>query len=70
MPAHMSERRWLIRVILPFCLLTFVAAHAQTPAHLVMISVDGLMPSAYVGADASLVPTLKALTEEGATPRA
>ena len=66
MPAHMSERRWLLRVILPFCLLTFVAAHAQTPAHLVMISVDGLMPSAYVGAGASLVPTLRALTEEGA----
>ena len=57
----MFKRHWLLRAILPLCLLTSFAARVQTPAHLVMISIDGLMPSAYVGAGATVAPTLKAL---------
>lgn len=57
---------FLLRTIGPLCLLLPVAVAPQTTTHVVMISIDGLMPAAYRGTDATRVPALKALAEEGA----
>ena len=56
----------LVRALLPLCVLLSLAVGAQEPTYLVMVSVDGLMPSAYTGDSVSRSPTLKALTEQGA----
>ena len=57
---------FLLRAVLPLCLLLSPVVETQSSDHLVMISIDGLMPSAYAGANATPVPALKALAEEGA----
>ena len=45
----MSVRTLVVRVALPLSLLMSLAMQADAPPHVVMISVDGLMPSAYTG---------------------
>jgi predicted AlkP superfamily pyrophosphatase or phosphodiesterase len=62
----MSVQSFLVRTALPLCLVTSLALGAQAPVHLVIISVDGLMPSAYTGPDAARLPTLHSLAREGA----
>jgi predicted AlkP superfamily pyrophosphatase or phosphodiesterase len=57
---------FLLRAVVPAFLLTSVAVGTQDSRHLVMISVDGLMPSTYLGAEAARTPALKALRDEGA----
>ena len=56
----------LLRAVLPLCVLVSFAQRPQTEPHLVMISVDGMMPSAYAGADTRRQPTLTALAKDGA----
>ena len=56
----------LFRAVLPLCVLLAVAGAPQTTTHLVMISIDGLMPAAYTGADQTVAPALRALAREGA----
>jgi len=53
------------RVLLAFALASSLAIGAQAPTHLVMVSVDGLMPSTYTGEEAGRFPTLKSLKEQG-----
>jgi predicted AlkP superfamily pyrophosphatase or phosphodiesterase len=52
--------------VLLACTAFALAFRADPPPHVVLISIDGLMPSAYAGADAARAPTLKALAQEGA----
>ena len=56
----------LVRALLPLCALLSLAVAAQEPTHLVMVSVDGLMPSAYTDDSVSRSPTLRALKAQGA----
>ena len=51
-------------LLLLFALLS-LAVGGQRQTNLVMVSVDGLMPSAYTDASVSGLPTFKALTEQG-----
>lgn len=62
----MSFRGISLRVALPLCLLMSLAQVDGPPAHLVVISIDGLVPSSYTGADDGRVPTLRALARDGA----
>ena len=60
---------FLLRAVFPLCLLLSPVVATQSADHLVMISIDGLMPSAYADANATPVPALKALAEEFDAPR-
>ena len=62
----MSVRSFLLRAALSFCVVVSLAQRAPSPVHLVIVSVDGLMPSAYTGPDAARLPTLHSLAREGA----
>lgn len=55
----------LRRALLSLFALLSLAVGGQQPTHLVMVSVDGLMPSSYTGAGVSRFPTFKSLTERG-----
>ncbi|MEO5894908.1 MAG: hypothetical protein ABIS06_04350 [Vicinamibacterales bacterium] len=54
------------RVLLAAGLALSLTVSAQTTSHLVMVSVDGLMPSSYTGAGAGRFPILKSLKDQGA----
>ena len=54
------------RVLLALGLCLSLAFEAQGPTHLVMVSVDGLMPAAYTGPGADRFRTLTALKTQGA----
>lgn len=55
------------RSLLLAALLTLpILARAEDPRHIVMISIDGLMPSAYTQPGPSRIPTLRRLAREGA----
>src|SRR4029453_14059171 len=62
----MSVQSFLLRAALPLCVVVSLAQQAPSPVHLVIVSVDGLMPSAYTGPDSAGLPTLRSLAREGA----
>ena len=62
----MSVQSFLLRAALPLCVVVSLAQQAPSPVHLVIVSVDGLMPSAYTGPDSARLPTLHSLAREGA----
>lgn len=63
----MPFRPVLLRALLPLCVLWSFGQRAEPPAHLVVISLDGLMPSAYTTPDAAVtLPVLSRLAREGA----
>lgn len=65
---HRNERRirLLAAVVAALSIAPIVPLAQPRPPHVVMISIDGLMPSGYTGADRAVAPTLARLAADGA----
>jgi predicted AlkP superfamily pyrophosphatase or phosphodiesterase len=62
----MASRFPVLRALLPVCLFLSLAFQGTPAVHIVLVSVDGLMPSTYTAGDPTRTPTLQALAREGA----
>ncbi len=60
----MKLRAWLATLTL--CFAASIIHGAEQSAHVVMISIDGMMPSAYTKAGSAKIPTIRRLTRDGA----
>ena len=60
----MAVQSFLLRAALPLCVVGSLALQTPLPVHLVIVSVDGLMPSAYTGPDSARLPTLQTLARD------
>ncbi len=62
----MKNRFWLAAAILSAALVAPMALQADDQIRIVLISIDGLMPSSYTKPGPAKIPTLRGLVREGA----
>ena len=62
----MKNRFWLAAAILSAALIAPLAVKADDQIRIVLISIDGLMPSSYVKSGPAKIPTMRGMVRDGA----